>query len=655
MTRSMDQVQSSVSSDISDSHTHSEEEFDIFKDRVLDRFTRLLIEPRHHNIINPFPFRLSLASTHIDNDITSDDNSFSPLSLKSCIEATRKKGGGFNHITQLTLRPSVSTIPRPQRNPYYRYPHSRVSRGGIGSAQNQSEYIWRTPKSRGTDVTRTALILNYLRHHTPLPVPKVLAFSADKSDLADRYILTDLVPGEPLEDVLCSGLDLQQRLELADIIAGLTSGLLTIEIKSGDGLIGEVCVDGHHHHAEYELSGQNHGHYRTAVIIPDESDSDSDSERLIVRSFPFNERPWSQDLSMTPNSSDRDLAVPTTLRSYILTRLHQRYADAVAVNQTYFMELYERLLVVAERLLDPERTPEVNVMMKPVLVHTDLMPRNIMVSFNGGERRPRKIEQDGKQDVSGWVRQATDADGDDVCVCRFGNSGWKPCGAHDDREINRESNEIWRKAIEVEGEETEKSSCPLPTLLGLPNQSRHYTSSNNKPISPLTPPSSTSSPSSPSSTSDNFNNEPTSPLTPPSSKSSTPDEITVTSILDWDDPQAWPPLMAYVLLYPSWLWDSSHEDYTSYTSTYTPLKSRARKDLALETMSSDDTLVKARCERELEARIPGYMAIVRSANEMGLTRLIWYASTRIMGKWEAHGIAVLEKLADERDMAAGRR
>ena len=68
-----------------------------------------------------------------------------------------------------------------------------------------------------------------------------------------------------------------------------------------------------------------------------------------------------------------------------------------------------------------------------------------------------------------------------------------------------------------------------------------------------------------------------------------------------------------------------------------------------ETMSLDDKLVKERFEREIEVMIPGYMAMIHWANVIGLKRLTWYAREAIIGVKDAHGIQILEKLADERD------
>ena len=99
-------------------------------------------------------------------------------------------------------------------------------------------------------MTRTALMLNHLHHQTPLPVPNVLAYSAHESDVAVRYILTDLAPGESLESALVPDLELEQRLRVADMMARLIEELIWIKIEGGDGLIGEVCVDNHRHHAE---------------------------------------------------------------------------------------------------------------------------------------------------------------------------------------------------------------------------------------------------------------------------------------------------------------------------------------------------------------------------------------------------------------------
>ena len=58
------------------------------------------------------------------------------------------------------------------------------------------------------------------------------------------------------------------------------------------------------------------------------------------------------------------------------------------------------------------------------------------------------------------------------------------------REINRESSCIEWTGMESEGEENEKSSCPLPSILGHQNQTLQDSNFNNEPTPLPTPPSS---------------------------------------------------------------------------------------------------------------------------------------------------------------------
>ncbi|CAD6574749.1 MAG: hypothetical protein TREMPRED_001213 [Tremellales sp. Tagirdzhanova-0007] len=98
----------------------SEEAFDIYKHRVVNAFTRLLVERHYQHIIDTFPFILPLASPHIDYDIT-NENDDSPV-LRSRHEVMRRKGGSYNRITQLSLCLTVSIISHPHAHPAYLRP-----------------------------------------------------------------------------------------------------------------------------------------------------------------------------------------------------------------------------------------------------------------------------------------------------------------------------------------------------------------------------------------------------------------------------------------------------------------------------------------------------------------------------------------------------
>ena len=530
-------------------------------------FTQLVVQHHHQHIVNPFPFTLPLArpyTEYFDNDSTDDDDN--EVLRKPRLELLRWGGGSYNDNTKLSLSLPVFMVPHAHPLPHPHRANSYESESGIGSSFSSRpyEYMWRTPKSCKRDVTRAALLLNHLYHQTSLPVPKLLALSADNKNIDNRYILTEVAPGECLGIVLRQDPDLEQRSEAAEMMARLIAQVVAIKIEGADGLFGEICVEDHH--AKGKGTGQDRNLDHEAVAVgftssDSDSDGDSDKTRLVVRSFRFNARDARdrevRDPSTHPNSSDQDLATTSTLRSYILTRLQQRLASAVADNRKNGSAMYRRLLVVAERLLDPERTPEVDVMRRSVLVHTGLHPENIFVS-------------------------------------------------------------VKRRRI---GQET---SCPSSTCLGCGGRPSQYSIIDRDPARILTPWSSSST-----------------------------GKLTVTSVLDWDDPQAWHPLMAYSLLYPYWLWDPIRQYRTTWTKHYTLIRDDKRHDSVRERMNMDDKLVKERFEREIETRIPGFMAMVHSADDIGLIRLIRYANKRIF-EWswsdEARiGVQVLERLADERD------
>jgi len=285
-----------------------------------------------------------------------------------------RKGGGFNHITELSVAGE-----NPNHGPTMRY-------------------IWRSPRFRGDDVTRTALMLRYLHVHTCIPVPNVLSFSGINKSISDRYILMELLPGIDLASVLdISCWSLKQRLDLAASMAELIADIHAITIPGQEGLIGNVCVE---YSGEGRGGDDQHQH-------PNE-DQYMEDGLLVVKTFPH-DHSLDHDSYLSPNASDQHLSTPHTLRSFILARLQLHLDYARARKSEYFENLYLRLLAVAHTLLDPNRTPSVDVVCKSVFVHTDLMARNVLVQVDGdrggdGDGDGDSGEADGGTTKTGIVR-----------------------------------------------------------------------------------------------------------------------------------------------------------------------------------------------------------------------------------------------------------
>jgi len=122
----------------------------------------------------------------------------------------------------------------------------------VHSDDSITRYIWRSPRYRSNDLTRTVLILKYIQTRTLTPVPAVLSFSAVDNVLTDRYILTDCLPGLDLASALndansCLSVSLKARLQMAETVAGLMADVHGITLPGEEGLIGDVCVNERDH------------------------------------------------------------------------------------------------------------------------------------------------------------------------------------------------------------------------------------------------------------------------------------------------------------------------------------------------------------------------------------------------------------------------
>lgn len=271
----------------------------------------------------------------------------------------------LRHLSKITPHgPPPPTVIRRRGGGYHRISELVWEEKGKVSGE-ETRLIWRSPRFRSVDVTRSASILTHLYHlhHPHLPVPLPLAYSGLATDVPDRYILMSHLPGRDLASVLDHEvLSVTQRLTLAERLAELIATIHRIPIHGAEqGLIGNACVDVQHH-----------------------------PSRLIVRTFPHNHE-IDHDSASSPSASDQAEAEPHTLRSFILARLRLFLHRATYKGSPFGKDIYTRLIKVAHVLLDPDHLPAIDMRCQSVLVHTDLEPRNVLVQLdegvagNGGE------------------------------------------------------------------------------------------------------------------------------------------------------------------------------------------------------------------------------------------------------------------------------
>jgi len=512
----------------SSSSLYSEEPFDLYQTRILYLFSRII------------------------NDI---------FATSGPPRAIRRRGGANHRVTELSVSVADADMDLDLDLDL------NVTR----------KYIWRTPRWRSNDVTRSALILRHLQLHTRIPVPSVLSFSATDMVLADRYILMNLLPGLDLASVLNHAvLSLRQRLEMAESVAELFASVHAIKVSGGEGLIGNVC--------EENGEADERDHLANGPPLSNQM------AHLIIKTFPHDHL-HAHDSASSPNASDQSLPTPQTLRSFILGRFRLHLEWARQKDSEWLERIYSRLLVVAQTLLDPDRLPALDVVCKSVVVHTDLMARNILVRFEGERHHDVQV------------------DGDRVVICTSDGLDGDPkiVGVR-----NGCRDETWTEHLIHHG------PCQHPICF-------HSTS---YPVSHAIKAINRSIPSSHISSTDPAANG----------------TFNITGVLDWDDTEALPPLAAYIS--PNWLWRTPHPDLKNGSITLDD-ESDPDPDEGIEKMDPSDALVRKTFIVSIERWIPGYMETIRRGRRFGIKRLMGFARSRVRCSWEEEGVGELEVMGEK--------
>lgn len=279
-----------------------------------------------------------------------------------------------------------------------------------------------------------------------------------------------------------------------------------------------------------------------------------------------------------PNASDQPLSTPHTLRSFILARL-TTYLDWTRMRGSLWLEkIYIRLLAVAQVLLDPERLPEGDVVVRSVIVHGDLTARNLMVRVDGGVEGVGEAERG--HDCDGHHHHG---DSDWVVA-----GDWIMAGASDRLQVHPMNTGLKSES----NQRTERDQHPTCFT------SYSYPSPHPRTISSVKHQTSTSS-----------------------------SAFKITGVLDWDVTEALPPLAAYTS--PNWFWKNPN----AHSSTIWDDEG----DPDLDDEMDIDSLVRARFITSIEDRIPGYMDTVRRGRGSGIKRLMGFARFKGEGYLGAEG------------------
>ena len=125
------------------------------------------------------------------------------------VTITRLDGGSFNRIVGLSVKPSLALTPE-----------AIPALPETSNSEDRSEhYILRISRDDDSDIADHIMTLFYLRTHTNLPVPRVLAFDVGSDNvLESSYTLQQRMPGIPLNTII-KKLSFGQRRGLAIQIA----------------------------------------------------------------------------------------------------------------------------------------------------------------------------------------------------------------------------------------------------------------------------------------------------------------------------------------------------------------------------------------------------------------------------------------------------
>ena len=146
------------------------------------------------------------------------------------IQITRLEGGSFNRIFSLTVSPSAALCPELSLPPQASQSQNSRQIPLIDRDDDTNRaYILRVSRWEWSEIEQPMEILSYVRLHTDIPVPRILAYDAGSDNALELpYTLQKRIPGVPLSSIL-SDLTFDQRMDLVKEIASIMKKTQSIE------------------------------------------------------------------------------------------------------------------------------------------------------------------------------------------------------------------------------------------------------------------------------------------------------------------------------------------------------------------------------------------------------------------------------------------
>ena len=154
---------------------------------------------------------------------------FWPTSYEE-VQIARLDGGSFNRIVSLTLNPSTALRPvLSQVLPTNQSKNPRCKSSIDPDDKPAANYILRISRWEDSDIEHQIEILSYVRLHTDIPIPRILAYDVGSNNTLERpYTLQKRIPGVPLNKII-NNLTFSQRLDLVSEIASIVKKMQKIE------------------------------------------------------------------------------------------------------------------------------------------------------------------------------------------------------------------------------------------------------------------------------------------------------------------------------------------------------------------------------------------------------------------------------------------
>ena len=294
------------------------------------------------------------------------------------IQIARLEGGSFNRIFSLTVSPSAALRPKLLLPLQTNQSQNSGRHPLIGRDDDANgAYILRVSRWEDSEIEQPMQILSYVRLHTDIPVPLILAYDAGSDNALELpYTLQKRMPGVPLNSIL-SDLTFSQRMDLVKEIASIMKKTQSIEgpaagklgfPKATKGSPSTLAVTTT---ANSTMDGDGPSEFKDQRPITKDTDA-LEILHFDLPSFSDDDEPYNDTVNTIKASLEG-----TSVLSFFNFQFIRQMRDELRLNpgDVVCTVLFHRLMQVAIEM-DEELDLGTDVFN---FYHGDLEPRNIMV------------------------------------------------------------------------------------------------------------------------------------------------------------------------------------------------------------------------------------------------------------------------------------